>query len=428
MIWQGDSVGKNIVILFDGTSNEISASRTNIVRLLGCLTRSDQQLVYYEPGVGTFGADDNWLRLARQSAEVWGLATGWGLDRNVKRAYRFLVENYRAAPRDDAGNTIGEDDRIYILGFSRGAYSARVLAGFINSLGIIAPNFLNLVDYAYRTYKTIPISERHGETADIVSHSAPSAFAAMRLYERTLRGYRPAIAFLGLFDTVSTVINQTQRGLTFQTFPFTTRNPSVAAVRQALAIDERRTMFRPVYWKSGQPFWGSPFKPEDPHMIKPQDFKQVWFAGSHGDVGGGYSETQSATAKIPLAWMIAESRPFGLHYDEDTVHDIVYGEDDDNDHVKLDPLAPIHDSMTWSWLPFEIVPRRVPFSSWRCRPPKGWYLPLCDPRSIEKGSVIHQSVIDRLDHSSRTTPYRPPNMPPPGDYSIEPWSTKPIED
>ncbi|MCF1466785.1 DUF2235 domain-containing protein [Agrobacterium vitis] len=414
-------MGKNIVILFDGTSNEISASRTNMVRLLSCLSRSDEQLVYYEPGVGTFGADDNWLRLARQSAEVWGLATGWGLDRNVKRAYRFLVENYRAAPRDDAGNQIGEDDRIYILGFSRGAYSARVLAGFINSLGIIAPNFLNLVDYAYRTYKTIPEGQRHGETADTLSHSPPSAFAAMRLYERTLRGYRPAIAFLGLFDTVSTVINQTQRGLTFQTFPFTTRNPSVATVRQALAIDERRTMFRPVYWKAGQEFWGSPFKPRDPQMIKPQNFKQVWFCGSHGDVGGGYSEAQSATAKIPLAWMIAESRSFGLHYNEDRVRDIVYGENDDNDHVKLDPLAPLHDSMTWAWLPLEIVPRRVPFSSWRHRPPKGWYLPLCDPRYIQEGSLIHQSVIDRLNGRPLAGPYRPPNMPPDGDYKIEPW-------
>jgi len=412
-------VAKNIVILFDGTSNEISADRTNMVRLLGCLTRSEDQLVYYEPGVGTFGAEDDWLRMARKTAEVWGLATGWGLDRNVKRAYRFLVENYRHAPRDEAGNKLGEDDRIYILGFSRGAYSARVLAGFINSLGIVTPNFINLVDYAYRTYKTIPKTQRHGETAEH-DHAAPSAFAAMRLYERTLRAYRPAIAFLGLFDTVSTVINQTQNGLTFQTFPFTTRNPSVAAVRQALGIDERRTMFRPVYWQEGQDYWGGPFKPRDPHMIRPQDIKEVWFAGSHGDVGGGYPEAQSGAAKIPLAWMIEESRTFGMHYDEDIVRAVVYGKDDTTDRVSPSALAPIHDSMTWAWRILEIVPRRVPFSSWRSRPPKGWYLPLCDLRYIPNGSLVHRSVIERLGSPSPDGPYAPPNLPAKDHYRVEP--------
>jgi uncharacterized protein (DUF2235 family) len=91
-------MSKNIVILFDGTSNEISADRTNILRLFGCLERSSRQIVYYDPGVGTFGAEDNWLSLSRNFYEVIGLATGWGLDHNVKEAYRFLVENYDCGP------------------------------------------------------------------------------------------------------------------------------------------------------------------------------------------------------------------------------------------------------------------------------------------------------------------------------------------
>ena len=75
---------KNIVILMDGTSNEISTDRTNILRLYGTLEKSERQLVYYEPGVGTFGAENAWLRFWRKAVEIWGLATGWGLDQNVK--------------------------------------------------------------------------------------------------------------------------------------------------------------------------------------------------------------------------------------------------------------------------------------------------------------------------------------------------------
>lgn len=85
---------KNIVILLDGTSNEISANRSNILRLYGTLEKSGRQLVYYDPGVGTFGAENAWLRFWRKAVEILGLATGWGLDHNVKEAYRFLVENY----------------------------------------------------------------------------------------------------------------------------------------------------------------------------------------------------------------------------------------------------------------------------------------------------------------------------------------------
>ncbi|MDQ0454550.1 T6SS phospholipase effector Tle1-like catalytic domain-containing protein [Rhizobium paknamense] len=413
-------MGRNIVILFDGTSNEISADRTNIVRLLGCLKRGEQQLVYYEPGVGTFGADDNWFRGIRKLTETWGLATGWGLDHNVKQAYRFLVENYRAAPRNDKGEKMGEDDRIYILGFSRGAYTARVLAGFIHSLGIIAPNFINLVEFAYRTYKTIPPEQRDGRTAETEGR-APSAFAAMRLYERTLRGVRPAITFLGVFDTVSTVINQTSRGLTFQTFPFTTTNPSIAAVRHACALDERRTMFRPVYWKPDQDFWGGPFRPKDPDKIRKQDFKEVWFAGDHCDVGGGYPEAESAAAKIPLSWMIEESRQFGLLFHEKSVQDLVYACNPAHGRVKPSPLGRLHNSMTLAWKVLEILPRRIPWSSWRRRKdPHGWYIPLCDPRLVRDPARIHQSVLDRMKLSPAAAPYHPINMP--ESYQIEPWT------
>jgi uncharacterized protein (DUF2235 family) len=125
-------MAKNIIILLDGTSNQVSANRTNILRLYGVLEKSSRQVVFYDPGVGTLGDDGAWLALWRKATEVWGLVTGWGLDDNVKRAYRFLVENYDAGHADS-----GERDQIFIFGFSRGAYAARVLAGFLNALGLI---------------------------------------------------------------------------------------------------------------------------------------------------------------------------------------------------------------------------------------------------------------------------------------------------
>jgi len=89
------------------------------------------------------------------------MATGYGLDDNVMEAYRFLVENYNNGKATD-----GERDRIFIFGFSRGAYSARVLAGFIRAVGLIAPRNLNLLRYAYRAYKRIGEQDDEDSFAD----------------------------------------------------------------------------------------------------------------------------------------------------------------------------------------------------------------------------------------------------------------------
>lgn len=414
-------MGKNIVILFDGTSNEISADRTNILRLFGALGRSDEQIVYYDPGVGTFGAANAWSNAYRKTVELWGLATGWGLDQNVKEAYRFLVDNFDPGEQGEA-HDYPDSDRIYIFGFSRGAYSARVLAGFIHSLGLMKTYHVNLIDYAYRTYKGILESEQEagGKPAEDVDWGAPSAFKTMQLYERTLQTYRPPIKLLGLFDTVSSVIVWGKWHPQLLTLPFTDRNPSVEVVRHALAIDERRTMFNPLPWRAGQDYWGGPFKPPAP---VPQDFKEVWFSGVHGDVGGGYPEADSAQIKIPLSWMIDETRGTGLIYDEDAVDELVLGETkpgaQGKHRVKPDPTAPLHDSMNLAWRVLEYVPRRVPITSWRKRgDTTRIYLPLADHRFIPDGARIHRSVIDRMS-SSLPPPYAPPNLP--RTYVTEAW-------
>ncbi|SFB47782.1 Uncharacterized alpha/beta hydrolase domain [Rhizobium sp. NFR07] len=394
-------MSKNIVILFDGTSNEISADRTNVLRLFGALERSERQIVHYDPGVGTFGANNAWSKLYRNSVEVWGLATGWGLDQNVKEAYRFLIENYDAGPTDADGNHV-DRDRIYIFGFSRGAYTARVLAGFIHALGFMSRYHLNLLDYAYNTYKGISDREERGQ--DMVQDGdARSAFASMRLYERTLRTGRPPIKLLGLFDTVASVIEPGKHWLQMKTHPFTRKNPSVEWVRHAVAIDERRTMFQPELWAADQDYRGSPFK----KVKAKQNFREVWFSGVHGDIGGGYPEAESGQIKIPLDWMIRETEPTGLLFQQHTVDNLVRGERD-NKYVPLDPLATLHNSMSFGWRLLEAVPRRVPENSWRKRGDRRTiYIPCKDRRLIPDGAMLHDSVRIRIDAGG----YNPPNLP-----------------
>ncbi|MDE1467640.1 DUF2235 domain-containing protein [Aurantiacibacter sp. D1-12] len=369
---------RNIVILLDGTSNQITADRSNVLRLYGGLTKNDEQLVYYDPGVGTFGlADGSSWRSALW--KFWGMATGYGLDDNVKQAYRFLVENYRKdGEPDENGNT---RDRIYIIGFSRGAYSARVLAGFINALGLIEPRSLNLLDYAYRDYKRI------GEGGE-----GEHAFATMRLYERTLRPDRPPVRMLGLFDTVASVIERGPLLWRLKSHAYTDRNPSVESVFQAFAIDDVRTMFRPIHWEEGQEYWGSAFRHEA--GARPQEVEQVWFPGYHADVGGGHPEGESGLAKVPLLWLIDKAKTSNLKFSTRSVNALILGKGEDNPRVAPDPLGPKHNSLKWFWVPFEFIPRRKPKRSRRWSV-LGWVLPLFEKRNVPEGAKLHRSLADR---------------------------------
>jgi uncharacterized protein (DUF2235 family) len=366
---------KNIVILLDGTSNEIEEDRTNILRLYGVLEKSLGQLVYYDPGVGTFGFDSSWSRLWRKASEIWGLATGWGLDDNVKQAYRFIVENY------DNGKGVegGSRDALYIFGFSRGAYSARVLAGFIHAVGLIEPRNLNLLDYAYRAYKAV--GSKQGE----------DAFAEVRLYERILRPDRVPIRMLGLFDTVASVIESGRYGPRLASHAFTCRNPSVESVYHAVARDERRTMFRPLLWPADQDYRGNPFRRG---RVPRQDVHEVWFAGGHGDVGGGYPESESALCKVPLVWMIDGARKCGLKLRQQSINSLVLGKGKNARYVAPDPLGKAHDTMTWGWAILEFLPRRRPECS--SRPALlGFSIPFFERRHVPPNAVLHQSVQAR---------------------------------
>jgi len=372
---------KTIILLLDGTSNTISSRRTNILRLYGCLRKSDAQVVYYHPGVGTLGDPGRWSRLAQQASEVWGMATGMGIDDNVKQAYRFLVETY-----DDGKATGDERDRICIFGFSRGAYTARMLAGFIHAIGLLDRRNLNLLDYAWRAYKRVGEAERE------------RGFAEVRLYERILSPDRPPVHLLGLFDTVASVIEPGSGVLPqLRHHAFTSRNPSVAHVRHAVALDDRRRMFEPLLWPDGNPHVPQRFQPGS---AVPQDVRELWFSGTHGDVGGGWPEAASGLAKIPLLWMIDETRALGLDYIPQTVNRLVRGAHEGQPYVAPDACAPVNDSMTAGWKLLEYLPLRAPG--------EGLKATRCRPRRVPDGAGIHASVIARADRTGRL----PVNLPP----------------
>src|SRR5437016_4373923 len=136
---------RNIVILCDGTGNEISENISNVLKLYRCLRKTPKtqprQIVFYDPGVGTLSQPGTWNKLRQDFIAILGLATGYGLDDNVLSAYEFLVNTWR------------EGDRVYLFGFSRGAYTVRVLAGLIHKVGLITPEQINLAGSGLLAYK-----------------------------------------------------------------------------------------------------------------------------------------------------------------------------------------------------------------------------------------------------------------------------------
>ena len=132
---------KDIVICCDGTGNEIATTISNVLKLYRVLEKSEQQRVYYHPGVGTIGLQNAWGRFKQEARGVLGLATGAGLDEDTLAAYRFLCETWE------------QGDRVWLFGFSRGAYIVRVLAAFIHVMGLLPPDQIDLAGYAFSTYK-----------------------------------------------------------------------------------------------------------------------------------------------------------------------------------------------------------------------------------------------------------------------------------
>ena len=388
---------RNLVICCDGTGNEIEQDLSNVLKMYMALERSDRQVVYYDPGIGTNDRSDSWSRVRNQIRGMFRMMTGHGLDANVLDAYRFLVRNYQPG------------DQVYLFGFSRGAYTARVVAGFVYLIGLLSPEQENLADYALLAYKKAGYSHDDDAKADRRGNLP----IAWQVRDSLQTGFVP-IRFIGCWDTVASIITPRRDRIlipALQVLPYTRTNPSVQVFRHALAIDERRRMFRVNRWVQEQKVrdrWRRE-QPEDPE----QDVVQMWFAGSHSDVGGGHPEDESGAAKIPLKCMIDEAAAHGVHFHEEMIHKVVDGEG--SSFVGPSVEGELHDStdgMKGLWRPLEWLPKDVRWREWPDRQARlGHYLPRSEPRVIPDNNEIHASVWTREIYSAEKGAYRPENLP-----------------
>lgn len=390
-------MSRKLVICLDGTGNEVEQNESNILRLYKCLQHNENQLIYYEPGVGTLSTRPFAKSLFAKAGLVAGLAFGWGLHANVLHAYSFLCQNYQ------------KGDRLYFFGYSRGAYTARVLAGFINDFGLVAPHELHLIGPVFQAWRKL---RRDGPNEQ---------FAPLRISEQFFHLRRVPIRFLGLWDTVSSMIRlRLQKGtiIEFGTHSSVDENPSVKAVRHVLSIDETRRFFRQQMWTENQEYHGTRFRTKN--APPPQDVKQVWFPGTHTDMAGSIPEAQAGLAKQTMHWMRQELDGLGvdgLEFRETFYNRYVLGKEDEVttrmqlDVSKPDARAPLHSQMKLRkfWPLLELFPRLVRRSNWpNQKGAFGYYLPLAQYRHIPTGAEIHPSAFARRDDT--TLMYNPPNL------------------
>lgn len=326
---------KRVIVCCDGTWNTAKqAFPTNVARFCDSVAPvgpdGTPQRAFYHAGVGT----GRWDRLR-------GGAFGFGLSGIVKDAYRIVVDNYEPG------------DELFFLGFSRGAFTARSTTGLIRNAGILRRDHRDRVDDAYALYRT-----KDGP-------DAPEAVDFRRSYSVS---DQVPIRFVGVWDTVGSlgipnlgvpllgwVTRWVNGRWAFHDVQLSSR---IASAFQALAIDEQRRPFKPAIWMP------------QPHAIV-QELAQVWFAGDHSDIGGGYSDR--GLADITLWWLTERARHCGLAMRDDPARD----------HA----LAPLHDSRT---------------ALFRLLPPYQRRLGIVDP--------THESVASTAIIRHRAGNYAPPGL------------------
>jgi len=370
-------IGKNIVLCSDGTGNmDIKARGTNVFKLYEAVDIQGHkinpshrpQVAFYDDGVGT-------SRLL--PLKLLGGAFGWGFTQNVKNLYLELAHVYQPG------------DRLYIFGFSRGAYTVRALCGLIEYCGIIDINRLdaselrNQIDRCWNVFRKEAfqrVTERQRRKTQPTRQDQQrdkarrGALGAVMHAEHAPDGVVP-IEFLGVWDTVGAVGAPFDelRDLLNWLYPmrFSELTPSCHIQRacHALSIDDERRTFRPELWNE-----------EDVGNTK---VDQVWFAGVHSNVGGGYPK--HGLSLVTLDWMMAESEKCGLRFIES---DRAYVRTHQDVHGKLyDSRAGL--ALYYRWEPRDIAA-------------------LC--REHHAGSPkIHISLFERI--ANGTDAYAPGNIP-----------------
>jgi uncharacterized protein (DUF2235 family) len=361
-----DSLGKKLLVFSDGTGNSSAkAEKTNVWRLFQAVDQSlPDQLVKYDDGVGT--SSNKYLA-------ALGGVFGWGLKRNVIDLYKFVCRNHQ------------DGDEIYGFGFSRGAFTIRMLIGLVSNQGL--PAFRSEEELhanavlAYRRFR----SERFPSWS-------PFVLAARKLRDLVLKPFTGTasealaaarreipVRFLGLWDTVAAYempVDELKWGLSLVIWPMVSADrrlsPLVQRACHALSLDDQRQTFHPILFDESN---------EDPEEAR---ISQVWFAGVHSNVGGGYPEDQLSL--VTLDWMISQLRPTGVRLDATLVAELA---------SDRSAFARIYDSRAGFASYYRYSPRAVDMGCDRARQPVR--------------PVVHGSVVVRMAKGSDA--YAPISLP-----------------
>jgi uncharacterized protein (DUF2235 family) len=376
---------KNIIICSDGTGNTAIKNRgTNVFKMFEAIDLNghriepnlDPQIAFYDDGVGT----ESFLPL-----KLLGGAFGFGLAKNVRNLYMDLVRVY------DPGDAATPADRIYLFGFSRGAFTVRTLAGLIAKCGVLDRDKLPTTDAlrsaVWNAYSTYRRSYRTwlGSVLNrilVALHlRRPDADAVADFkHAHSLPG-EVRIRFIGVWDTVdavggpfhtSDVINAV-----FRRFKFPDRilSDKVDQAVHALSLDEARAAFGPVLWEA-----------------KP-NIEQVWFAGVHSNVGGGY--TKQGMSLVTLDWMMEKAQQNGLRIlSDDRKYYWEHGNVDDK----------MYDSRAGLGVFYRWKPRNMQ--------------KLCIDQKTAMPPAVHLSVLERIAHG--TDGYAPGTLAPSVEITFTP--------
>lgn len=354
---------RRLVVCTDGTWNKPDEddhgvpAPTNVVKMQRAIKAVDSQgvtqIVYYHSGVGTGDKFD----------QILGGAFGEGIDRNILECYEFIVNNYHPG------------DQLYFFGFSRGAYTARSLAGLIRNSGVVKQKFAGMAKEAFSMY-------RDRDPAKHPNSDLGKTFRASFSNEVD-------IDCIGVWDTVGALgvplgifdrLNHTRFA-----FHDVTLSAHIRNAFHALAIDERRGPFAPTLWT----------QPKEDAEQKRNWLEQAWFAGVHSNVGGGYSE--AGLSDIALKWMVNRVKAHPGTPDSTTL------EFDDDYLTQLtapNEFARLYDSMTTTFRALGEVERQID----RDREAN-------ERLGVLSWEYVHHSAKTRFDSAHKLeSPYMPDNL------------------
>ncbi|KAF8532001.1 hypothetical protein JB92DRAFT_3080805 [Gautieria morchelliformis] len=254
--------GRNLVVCIDGTSNQFGPNNTNVIELYSQLIKGDNQLTYYNSGIGTYAKPSwkSWSYVKQVVDNKIDLAIAWNFEKIVIAAYRWLSQNYQ------------DGDRIYLFGFSRGAYQVRALAGMIHKArGLVHKGNEEQIPLSEKYYPPQPkklLQRLHLRKRPV----KPTPVNMAERFKTTFSREKVRVHFVGVWDTVSSVGTVRNKIL-----PLTDQTDHVCFFRHALALDERRVKFLPEYAHGGvsQQTVSSTSRPR---------IKEVWFPGTHSDM------------------------------------------------------------------------------------------------------------------------------------------------